>query len=127
MNGADTARTLTLVGVVYNTVIGALTLNGPSPFALLFGAGNPVTWALDYLVLVALLAGFVLLPVVAYYRVTGAHRRSAGILLIVAGVLMLSTIIGGPLLIAAAALALSSHPEKVVPPHVAESILPVNR
>jgi FtsH-binding integral membrane protein len=119
---------------VYNTIIGPLTLNGPSPFALLFGAGNPVTWALDYLVLVALLAGFVLLPVVAYYRITGAHRRSAGILLIVAGVLLIATfirsvatVIGGILFLAAGALALVSRPGEEPPVHVAETLLPINR
>jgi len=81
---------------------------------------------MGFLIEVAYLLGL-LLPILGYYRITRDHKRSAGILLIVAGVLMLSTIIGGPLLLAAAALALSSHPEKVVPPHVAESILPVNR
>jgi hypothetical protein len=108
---------------LYNLLI--VYLGGyPLPGTLSYGLSGD--WAMGFLIEVAYLLGL-LLPILGYYRITRDHKRSAGILLIVAGVLMLLTIIGGPILIAAGALALSSHPEKVVPPHVAESILPVNR
>ena len=125
MERANAARTLTIVATIYDLFLGGYALGTISWMAGLppEPGGN---WVPGFLFEIALLLGF-LLSCLGYYRITRDHKRSAGILLIVAGVLMLPTIIGGPLLIAAAALALSSHPEEVVPPHVAESILPVNR
>lgn len=106
------------MGVVYNVVIGTrLALYTSSPFALLFGAANPLTWTMDLLIGVALLAGSLLLPCVAYCRITRAHKRSAGILLIVGGVILtavaivtFAAAIGGVLFLAAGALALISRP-----------------
>lgn len=125
MERANAARTLTIVATIYNLSLGGYALGTTS---LMVGLQpNPGgNWVPGFLFGIAYSLGF-LLSCLGYYRITRDHKRLAGILLFVAGVLMLPTIIGGPLLIAAAALALSSHPEKVVPPHVAESILPVNR
>lgn len=126
---------LTLVGVVYNVLIGLrFGINGPLPFVPPLGPWDPLTAMMIFLIGVTELASSLLLPCVAYYRITRAHRRSAGVLLLVGGgilfalsVVILSTVVSGALYFAAGALAFSSHPGEVAPVHVAESILPVNR
>jgi hypothetical protein len=134
---ADTARMLTLVGVVYNIILGLrLGLNASmtslgSPLEPL----DPLTSTMFFLMGVAVLAGSLLLPCIAYYRITRAHKRSAGIFLISGGVILTATapffsvamVIGGVLFLAAGGFALVSRPEAEAPIHVAESILPVNR
>lgn len=126
---------LVLVGVVYNVLIGLrFGTNGPLLFVLYSAPWGALTAMALLLIWIAELAASVLLPCVGYYRITRAHRRSAGVLLLGAGgilfglsVVILSTVIGGVLYFAAGALAFSSHPGEVAPVHVAESILPVNR
>jgi hypothetical protein len=132
------ARLLILVAMVYN--VGGLTLAFNSFGVTPYMTPQPPPWSpltatLLSVMAIGVWACALLLPCVTYYRITRAHKQSAGILLIVGGAVLTATapffsiltVISGVLFLAAGTLALVSQPGEETPIHTAESILPLNR